>query len=259
MLSAGLILAISALSFAQEVTESASPQRTAKEIYRELWDEEMQAQQVFGDELAAWVEARNKLADPSQAPPPPDQPWVQFGPRWIAAAERYAGTGDAVGFLCRIAQTEFFLGGDKGEWALQTLLEEHLAHPDLAALCSFLPKAEGYLGKERGRAVVAKIEAATPSERLRAWAVYTRGIEVLRSTEPSSEAFLKMKSEIIAAVEKGHASGVTQELNKELAILEAFGFGLTAPDIAGPDLDGNEFKLGDYKGKIIFLDFWGDW
>ena len=30
-------------------------------------------------------------------------------------------------------------------------------------------------------------------------------------------------------------------------------------DIAGVDLDGVAFKLSDYKGKVIFLDFWGDW
>ena len=25
------------------------------------------------------------------------------------------------------------------------------------------------------------------------------------------------------------------------------------------DLDGVEFKLSDYRGKVVFLDFWGDW
>jgi hypothetical protein len=32
-----------------------------------------------------------------------------------------------------------------------------------------------------------------------------------------------------------------------------------APDIAGTDLDGVDFKLSDYKGKVVMLDFWGDW
>ena len=26
-----------------------------------------------------------------------------------------------------------------------------------------------------------------------------------------------------------------------------------------PDLDGNTHKLSDYRGKVILLDFWGDW
>ena len=31
------------------------------------------------------------------------------------------------------------------------------------------------------------------------------------------------------------------------------------PDISGTDTDGVTFQLSDYKGKVIMLDFWGDW
>jgi hypothetical protein len=40
---------------------------------------------------------------------------------------------------------------------------------------------------------------------------------------------------------------------------EPFGKGTVAPDIEGVDLDGVAFKLSDYRGKVVFLDFWGDW
>jgi predicted Zn finger-like uncharacterized protein len=32
-----------------------------------------------------------------------------------------------------------------------------------------------------------------------------------------------------------------------------------APEIEAGDLDGVNFKLSDYRGKIILLDFWGHW
>ncbi len=35
--------------------------------------------------------------------------------------------------------------------------------------------------------------------------------------------------------------------------------GKVAPDIVGEDIDGEEFKLSDYRGKVVMLDFWGDW
>lgn len=35
--------------------------------------------------------------------------------------------------------------------------------------------------------------------------------------------------------------------------------GDVAPPIEGPDLDGIDFKLSDYRGKVVVLDFWGDW
>ena len=35
--------------------------------------------------------------------------------------------------------------------------------------------------------------------------------------------------------------------------------GSLAPEIKGNDLDGAPFKLSDYRGKVVMLDFWGDW
>ena len=34
---------------------------------------------------------------------------------------------------------------------------------------------------------------------------------------------------------------------------------MSAPEIEGNDLDGVAFKLSDYRGKVVVLDFWGDW
>ena len=38
-----------------------------------------------------------------------------------------------------------------------------------------------------------------------------------------------------------------------------FDIGNQAPEIRGEDLDGVKFKLSDYRGKVVVLDFWGDW
>ena len=35
--------------------------------------------------------------------------------------------------------------------------------------------------------------------------------------------------------------------------------GQAAPDIEGEDIDGKSFRLHDYKGKVVVLDFWGNW
>jgi len=35
--------------------------------------------------------------------------------------------------------------------------------------------------------------------------------------------------------------------------------GDTIPEISGSDIDGVEFTLSDYQGKVVMLDFWGDW
>jgi len=38
-----------------------------------------------------------------------------------------------------------------------------------------------------------------------------------------------------------------------------FQVGMVAPEIEAEDIDGQVFKLSDYRGKVVVLDFWGDW
>jgi hypothetical protein len=35
--------------------------------------------------------------------------------------------------------------------------------------------------------------------------------------------------------------------------------GQVAPEIEAEDIDGIPFKLSDYRGKVVVLDFWGHW
>jgi S1-C subfamily serine protease/peroxiredoxin len=35
--------------------------------------------------------------------------------------------------------------------------------------------------------------------------------------------------------------------------------GIAAPDIVGTDGEGKDFRLKDYRGKVVLLVFWGDW
>jgi len=37
------------------------------------------------------------------------------------------------------------------------------------------------------------------------------------------------------------------------------GIGQVAPEIVGKNVDGKETKLSDYRGKVVVIDFWGDW
>jgi thiol-disulfide isomerase/thioredoxin len=41
--------------------------------------------------------------------------------------------------------------------------------------------------------------------------------------------------------------------------LQHLWIGETAPEIKGDDLDGQKLKLSDYRGKVVFLSFWGSW
>ncbi len=50
-----------------------------------------------------------------------------------------------------------------------------------------------------------------------------------------------------------------QTAKKELFAIRHLSVGGKALEITGEDIDGKQFKLSDYRGKIVLLDFWGDW
>jgi hypothetical protein len=45
----------------------------------------------------------------------------------------------------------------------------------------------------------------------------------------------------------------------ELFEIRNLAIGKVVPDIEDEDLDGKKFKLSDYRGKVVLLDFWGNW
>jgi cytochrome oxidase Cu insertion factor (SCO1/SenC/PrrC family) len=49
---------------------------------------------------------------------------------------------------------------------------------------------------------------------------------------------------------------VADKAQLELDDILHLAVGKVAPDIEGQDQDGHQFKLSDYRGKVILLDFW---
>ncbi len=46
---------------------------------------------------------------------------------------------------------------------------------------------------------------------------------------------------------------------EDLETMARFGIGKLAPEIAGEDVDGKPMRLGEFRGKVVLLVFWGDW
>ena len=45
----------------------------------------------------------------------------------------------------------------------------------------------------------------------------------------------------------------------ELFDLRHMGIGHEAPEIDGPDLEGRSMALSEFRGKVVVLEFWGQW
>ncbi len=69
------------------------------------------------------------------------------------------------------------------------------------------------------------------------------------------EKLVAESGDVVLSGERTLASAIEGDIF-ELKFLQV---GKEVPDIEGEDIDGTEFKLSDYRGKVVVIDFWGDW
>jgi hypothetical protein len=70
------------------------------------------------------------------------------------------------------------------------------------------------------------------------------------------EATFEQAAENYGDVTLADGDVVAEQANAELYIIRNLSVGKQAPDIEGEDQDGIRFKLSDYRGKVVLLDFW---
>jgi hypothetical protein len=88
---------------------------------------------------------------------------------------------------------------------------------------------------------------------------------VARMLERDPAAMMKEAEKLFETV--GEKYGAVKVYNRplsesvegELFEIRNLAIGKTAPDIEGEDLDGSKFKLSEYRGKVVVIDFWGNW
>jgi hypothetical protein len=52
---------------------------------------------------------------------------------------------------------------------------------------------------------------------------------------------------------------VAATAKSELVEIRTLAVGMQAPEIEGEDQDGKQFKLSDYRGKVVLLYFWSEY
>ena len=71
-----------------------------------------------------------------------------------------------------------------------------------------------------------------------------------------SEKLLRRASDQFGDVKLAVGGTVGDKAQLELDDILHLAVGKVAPEIEGQDQDGNKFKLSDYRGKVVLLDFW---
>ncbi len=180
-----------------------------------------------------------------------------YGPvaeKALGYAKDYAGTDDAVGFLLMVVN----LDQSKARPALETLMKDHVDSPELAAMGRMIPFLDRIVSEEFAADARQKLMKSKSAE-VRGWAMFAAHQDTIESGDRDSDAYKDARAKLMAVADEVSDKALASQITGAIKERETFGIGCTAPDIAGVDLDGVAFKLSDYRGKVIFLDFWGDW
>ena len=71
-----------------------------------------------------------------------------------------------------------------------------------------------------------------------------------------AEAVFRQAAEQYGRVELPGGKTVAEQAEAEMFAIRHLSVGQPAPDIEGEDQDGRRFRLSDYRGKVVMLDFW---
>ena len=207
----------------------------------------------WNEAYSAWQEKAMEARKARKAMPPP--PTKEFIERAQAQALEYAGEDGAVpfhGFVLKWAYRE-------KEAVKKTLLTLTMDHSESAAIGDLLEAS--YFGtalrmgaKGEAMELFAEVIEFNESNELKAKALLARG--TLRLENEEQDAGVKDLEKIATLTKDKDLIAAADDALFEIRHLQ---IGCEAPDILGKDIDGVEFKLSDYRGKVILLDFWGFW
>ena len=181
------------------------------------------------------------------------------------------------------ALAETGAGTDQGFEALSAVMEiaRSAKSPELTDAAEFVPgmMIEGWSNDfdkmgtllSRGSVdatLIGELRARTTNDRVKAASYVTELGWAMEeaSRGPMSDqsialgtAAVKMLDGPLGELEDGRGKTFRSSIEGNAYQLQNLRIGMVAPDIVAKDFDGVEFKLSDYRGKVVVLDFWGNW
>ena len=223
--------------------ETAAPADAAGEI-RLLAAEYNKAVQEY---YKPWREARAKKQEYKLDYA--KHPQKLYAPRFREVARMYAGGDGAIDAWVWTMRT----GGDRTE-ALDVLMRDHIDSKKMSNVVGFLRYGPN------GEASLEMLIEKSPHRDVQGFAMLTLGQRLMRSNDARAERMLVEVQKRYGDVPI-YGGRMTAGKKAEGDLFEArnLAIGKVAPEIEGRDTDGVPFKLSDYRGKVVFLDFWGDW
>jgi hypothetical protein len=191
----------------------------------------------------------------------------EFGLKAVAAVRANPKSPATLSLLSTVLSSS----PEQGAAVVALIQEHYVADPRVAEIISSLVYSDS---PEAEKALLA-IREKNPEPKVKAEAAYSLGKRTLQrfsvySRNPVPEAeraaviaraegYLKEARDKYASKNIGPGKDRIEKDLIALGNVARLQIGQVAPDITGEDVDGTPFKLSDYRGRVILLDFWGHW
>jgi len=179
-----------------------------------------------------------------------------FGKRALALADQFAGE-EAMPFLVYAGSN--FADADTAKGVAERVLKDHIKSPALGDLMENAMTLTRFVGPETSAQLLDRVVAESPHKLPKAWAMYWQAVTIQRNKEASAEDKAKAEQLLVDAEALAAGTGLAERLAAPRFEKEKLQIGMEVPDIVGEDVDGVAFKLSDYRGKVVVLDYWGFW
>jgi hypothetical protein len=248
-MSLGLFLAAPlAPALAADDPVPASSKATA-DTYEKIDKDFNQARQAFTEQYQAAKDdaERQKLVEEKYPKP------EKYTSRYLAFARSHPDDPMALEALARVVS--FSRTGDDFKQALELITGRYVQSEKIGDICQQLV----YAGDPSARAALATIADKSPHRAVKGAACYALAAYDM-NRDNAAEAEKRFEEVIEKYADVPHWRGTLGEAAKaQLFEIRDLAVGKTAPDIEGEDVEGHKFKLSEYRGKVVVLDFWGDW
>ncbi len=228
------------------VQEKSAAQDPLQSEFAALMDE-------YRTAMKAWSKARQE--DPKAPRPAP-----QFWDRFAALADK--GHSESLLWLAQNAAYKF--DGNKKEITAKKLecYEKLITQHSKSQLLEMLPQM---IAGEKKYLVSGDMDRLlslllSKSEDREVQAACLDGLTRVLSGTSATESDKKRVEEYKARLDKEYeGTSVVNRMRAEEFKKNNLQVGMVAPDFTHRDVEGVEFKLSDYRGKVVLLDFWGFW
>ncbi|MCY2958856.1 MAG: hypothetical protein NTY35_01730 [Planctomycetota bacterium] len=210
---------------------------------------------AFADEQNAWMEpyralktSEERAAYAAEKPRPSPDPTAKLLWPIVDAESKDDASFTALEWLVRNDRT----GTDR---AAELLVANFLKDERLASVVPALARGE------KAVELLGRVAAESPHRAVQGAATYEQASALKDEKEYDEAKVVALLESVLkdyADVPRGKKT-LGDYAKGDLREIQVFAVGKVAPDIVGEDIGGTPFKLSDYRGKVVMVDFWGDW